>query len=495
MTAVFDDPEVEAEYQRAIAPPATDPTNDPAYLAAVDAEAERRFGPYDKPKPDTSRAKLPNLPEEFWQARQRFADIRQAAWHIGCGADVTFLTVLCRASAMVSPKLVFDLGRGIGSLNLFGGAIGDSGAGKSQSVEVGQDLLLAPSFLLDEEGEVDDDKFRDGVPLGTGEGIAEAFMGWKTKPTGEYTSQGKAKTEKVRAQVRQNVFYYLDEGETLSKMMMERQGTTIGQAIRTAWVGGTLGQTNAREETTRHVRRRNYSLGMVVGYQPETVQALLADGAAGTPQRFLWLSAIDPMLSLCRPDRPRRFSVPVCDGVGGPVEATIGGPEWLANELRSQRVEVVRGERVLARLDSHADLMRCKLAALLAVIDGRLVVADEDWQLAQTIWATSCAVRDLLTEVGREEARRDHEQRTTAYVEREARAHAARKGVDSQVERIGRWIGKRIHERGRQTKGDTKRGLSSDDRPFFDAGLEHAVAVGWVTVADRLLEPGSAMPV
>lgn len=472
-------------------PPDEYPDEEPPAETQISAEQQREL-----------MHAVANLPEEFWEARARFRAIRQAAWRNGCSGDVAMLTALCRTSSMVSPKLTFDLGRGPGSLNLFGGAIGPSGGGKSQAVEVGQEIVIAPAYLVDPDGNIDPDKFKDGIPLGTGEGLAEAYMGTAERETGELhtrntatANRGDPKTEKVRAQVRYNVFYYLDEGETLTKMMKERQGATIGQALRTAWVGGPLGQQNARDETTRLIPRRNYSCGMVIGYQPKTVQDLLGDGGPGTPQRFLWMSAIDPALPSSRPDPQPPFWLPLHDDRGQPIVGTIGGPQWLADQLWDRRVNVVRGKQIVEELDSHVDLMRCKLAALLAVVDGRMEVNDEDWQLSQVLWDTSCATRDRMVEFGRQQAKLLSQQQTAAHVDREEKAHVARRTVDARTERIARWIGKRIHERGDQTCSSAKRGLSGEDRPFFELGLEHALAQQWVALNDKRLTPGSARPV
>ncbi|MGI5247579.1 hypothetical protein [Dactylosporangium sp. CA-139066] len=481
-----------------------------AYEAGVDMEPpDDRADEPAPPETPLSEAEqrelmhaVANLPEEFWEARERFRAIRQAAWRNGCSGDVAMLTVMCRTSAMVSPKLIFDLGRGPGSLNLFGGAVGPSGGGKSQAVEVGQEIVIAPAYLVDADGNIDPDKFKDGIPLGTGEGLAEAYMGTAERETGELhtrnsanANKGDPKTEKVRAQVRHNVFYYLDEGETLTKMMKERQGATIGQALRTAWVGGPLGQQNARDETTRLIPRRSYSCGMVIGYQPKTVQDLLGDGGPGTPQRFLWASAIDPSLPSTRPDAQRPFWLPLHDDSGQAITGTIGGPKWIADQLWARRVDVVRGKQVVEELDSHVDLMRCKLAALLAVIDGRMEVSDEDWQLSEVLWTTSCETRDRMVEFGRRQAQMLAAQQTAAHVDREEKAHVARRTVDARAERIARWIGRRIHERGEATHGATKRAMSAEDRPFFDVGLEHALAQQWVSLDNRALRPGSARPV
>ncbi|SCL17708.1 Bifunctional DNA primase/polymerase, N-terminal [Micromonospora nigra] len=449
----------------------------------------------------TELVRLPNLPQSFWEARPQLGKIRDAAYHVGYSADAVLGAVLARGSAMAHHKLVFDFGRGAGSLNLFVNLLGPSGFGKTKAVEVAQELILPPSFLAHVNGEVDQERFKDSVGLGTGEGMSEVFMGVIDRETGEIhrsgPNKGDPKTEKVRAQVRHNAFFYIDEGETLSKMMRERQGAIIAPTIRTAWVGGTLGQTNAREETTRLIPKRSYSLGMVIGYQPDVAQDLLADSGPGTPQRFLWLSAVDPHVTDEAPDLPAPFRLPLCDGNRQPVTGTITCYPDLRAQLRREHLAKVRGEAIVAELDAHASLMKCKVAALLAILDDRKHVTEDDWALAGVVWETSCAIRDRLIEFGKQKAAQDHEQRTAVYVDREVRAHAAKREADSNVERIARWIGRRIHEGGSATKGATRKAAAGRDKPLFEPALLHAVQQGWVVVADddRELMPGDARPV
>ena len=51
-------------------------------------------------------------------------------------------------------------------------------------------------------------------------------------------------------------------------------------------------------------------------------------------------------------------------------------------------------------LDAHADLLRLKVAALLALLDGRQDVTVEDWALAEMAVDVSTAVRtDVISTV------------------------------------------------------------------------------------------------
>lgn len=452
--------------------------------------------------PDARKpAVLPYLPDRFWAARERLALIRQGARYHQVGPDIVLLAILCRLSGMVSHELRFDLGRGIGSLNLFGGAVGTTGLGKTLANNAARHLLLRPSYLCRGNGECDPRKFRDGIGVSTGEGITEVFMGMVEEETGElHRANGKGHkagdpvTERVRKQVRHNAYFFLDEGETLARLM-ERSGATIGPTIRTAWSGGPLGQALADTERTRYVEGFAYSLGMVIGFQPETVQSLLADGAAGTPQRFLWASGYDLDLPDGDFDEIKPFRLPVEYQDGSPVTGLIRGPEWLRVELRETRRRHLRGELRVEQDDSQEVAMRCKLASLFALIDERMTVDDEDWQLADLMWTTSAAIRDQLTELGRREVEMVARRKSEAAVELAVASHTRMKELDGDVERVARWVARRIHERGPATAGDTKRAAAGRDRAVFSLALAHAVRMAWVVQDGSSIAVGSAVPV
>ncbi|MET8265958.1 DUF3987 domain-containing protein [Micromonospora arida] len=438
-----------------------------------------------------STVPLVNLPDAFWSSRPLFKHIREAAWASVTSPDAVLGGLLARASGMVDHRIKFDSGRGpTGSLNTFVNLIAPSGQGKSEAMRTAMRLLQPPRYLSRLDGTADPELYRDGIGLGTGEGMAEAYMGWVQRETGELDRKGEPKMEKVRAQVRHNAFFYVDEGQALTKMMKERQGATVGMAIRTAWTGGSLGQANAREENTRFLPDGSYSMGLLIGYQPSVAQDLLADGGPGTPQRFLWLSAIDPNI----PDEP----VPLPDPFRMPLELPPGDPivsfpADLRAQLRREQIARQRGEVVVDELDSHVPLMRCKLAALLALLDERFEVTWEDWDLGGLIWVTSCAVRDRLIEFGRREA----EQTRLAHIERRRQeavaVRLAERGVDTATERVAAWICDKVRDKERIAKGKLRRLLAARDRDWFEPGLSHAEALRWVRIDDdRYLTPGPA---
>lgn len=471
----------------------------------------------DSPKRDSGPegsplSAAPLLPEEFWNARTVHKLIRQAAHYECTSADTTFGAVLARTSAMVHHRLRFDLGGGEGSLNYNCIPVGPPEAGKTTSVTAAKKLVLPPSYLSLPDGSVDFERFRDGIGLGSGEGIAELYMGVEEVEDGTHERGGKnhkagdPKYKLVRRQVRHNAFLYVDEGGTANKLMLDRKGSTLGETIRTAWTGKALGQANAQEATTRMIPDDTYALGIVIGYQINTAQALLGDGGAGTPQRFAWLWAADKNIPDVRPACVDPFRVEVlCNGKRTATAGVIRGNDRIAGIVRSARVQRARGEVVIDQMDAHWSLMMCKNACLLAVLDGRTHVTDEDWELAQILWDTSCAVRRFVLGLGKAEARREQEQRDEAFAERAARAHRKVKEIDDAPKRVARVIARKVREfvenkadnPGGQgpTSASIYRKVAARDRSLWEDALDEAVRRGFVRVsADETLTLGDVAP-
>lgn len=458
----------------------------------IDAHGKRESTPSgtaepqraDGPDPRTER--LPTLPDDFWQARPMLSRIRQAAHARGRSGDLVFYANLARLSAMVSHELVFNSGIGVGSLNTFVAAVGPSGMGKSTGADVAHELLPTPRYLRPADGSV---LFRDGLPIGSGEGLAEAYMGVVTRAIpGEYKQNGDPRTEKVRAQVRHNAFVYVDEGEALIRMA-ERAGSTVGPTIRSAWNAQLLGQANASEERIRILPARSYSLGLVIGFQRHTCQPLLADATAGTPQRFLWCAAVDQGVPDQQPDSPGQLTVHIENGLA-PVTGTIRFAPEIRAELWRGNLARVRGEVEVAELDSHEPLMRCKVAALLAVLDERMDVTVADWDLARIVWETSCAVRDQLIAHGKREAAKERWVKESQYIERQVRAAAEVGQVDAKLDRIGDRLVAFVGEDGSMPHWVARKKLAYRDRSLYEPAVDRAAAAGKL----RRVEGGITTP-
>lgn len=461
-------------------------------------------GPQEEPPEEIDGARpIPGLiPETFWAARPELRHIRQAGHSRSRSGDVALLAVLTRLSALVSHRIRADTGiADLASLNLFGGIIGPSGIGKSSGVAVAGRLMPAPPGL----------DIRDGLPIGSGEGLAEVFMGVVEEETGEIR-KGRGGTEtpvtvQVRKQVRHHAFFYIDEGASLTRLMKERSGSTLGETLRSAAVGQTLGQTNASKDTSRYIPSGSYSMGMLVGFQPETVAPLFEEVAEGTPQRYVWVQVIDPAIPDEQPAWPGELSlwrdvaiVAPGDEASGPVLVTFA--ESIKAELRAADLAKARGHAnpvAQSPFDSQAPVMKVKLASLLAILAGRRHVNAEDWRLAQELWAASCATRDAVIGYTEAQRRLEQEKRTTARIEEEVRVdHAKRLAEDARadraVERLATRLALMTRERGPQARKEVRGRTAGRDKRHLPDAFAYAVLREWVVERDGKFVPGPVPP-
>lgn len=428
--------------------------------------------------PETS-LELPTIPEEFWEGREVHAHIRQAAHSRNRSSDVALHSTLARLAALAPHNILVDTGVGgfRTSLNYFCVIAGPSGAGKTSGSKIAQGLRPVPFNM-------DPDSFRDAAPIGSGEGLAEAYMGTVDQTTSSVNASGKAveKTEKVRQQVRHNALFVADEGKSIMKQL-ERSGTIIGPTIRTAWSGDVLGQTNGTSERTRYVI--NYSMGMIIGFQPgESIEPLLADAEGGTPQRFVYVSAIDSSI----PDEPVEWPGPLPEhfGVFNPPDgAVVDFPDSVNAEIRATDLARSRGEVQYDIFDSQSPLMRIKIAVLLGMLDGRLYVNEDDWKFAAMLLGASRKVLDALLDYSRGRKSRERDQKNRDYVERETQKAVAINAVPRAVERVAQKLAKYVTDSGDLTHGAAKRKLTSKDRAFYDASVEYGSSQGWFKTSEH----------
>lgn len=467
-----------------------DPVDDP------DAE------PTDEPPAEDDQAAVPGLiPEDVYAARAELRHIRQAYHSRSRSGDVALLATLVRLSSLVSHRIRADTGiAGYASLNLFGGVVGPSGIGKSTGVEVADRLLPAPPEL----------DFRDGLPIGSGEGLAEVFMGVVEEETGEIKKRGGTETPvtvTVRKQVRHNAFFYVDEGATITRLMRERSGSTLGETLRSAAVGQTLGQTNASKDTSRYIPSGSYSMGLLVGFQPETAAPLFEEVAEGTPQRFVWVQVIDPAIPDVQPPWPGelhawRDAATAAPGDEASRFVLVTFDETIKTELRAADLAKVRGQADVTDqnpFDSQAPVMRVKLASLLAILAGRRHVTTEDWWLAQRLWEASCATRDSVLAYSAAQRRAEQERRTTARIEEEVRVdHAKRlaeeRRADRAIERIARRVAVLVREKGPQTRSAIRDSVAGRDKKFLADAYAYAVLREWLSEGDGRFVPGPVPP-
>jgi hypothetical protein len=220
--------------------------------------------------------------------------------------------------------------------------------------------------------------------------------------------------------------------------------------------------------------------------------------AGGSPQRFLWLDALDPSAPDVRPPWPGELYGLDIDGTD---QFTVA-PEIRA-EVDAARVPVLRGLSSADPLDSHRGLLRLKLAALHAVLDDRRNITWEDWGLAQTVLAASDAVRTGISAHAAAARARFLADSVDVHAQK---AVAARTAVEdaayrAALEGAARAVGRHVHRQACEdgcTSRCLARAAASQHRKILAehggdmaAAIDLAVARGWIRPD---LTPGPSLP-
>jgi hypothetical protein len=418
-----------------------------------------------------------NLPAEFWESRDSLKRIRQSAHAAYRSADAVLGVVLARLSSMLPATVRVDTGVGVpASLNMFSVLLGTSSTGKSTAARLADSLFhlepgtdeLASLVPLDEST-----LFVRSTPVGSGEGIADEFMGML-----DDIDPRTGRVVKRRAQVRDRAMFSADEGAQLLESA-SRQGSTLLPVLRQSWTGAPFGMRNATTERDRYVR--DYAMGLWIGMQPSHAARLLSEQSVdeGTLQRFVWFSATDPAIDY--------------DPVGGPsplhfdpqvLNETVMGdriefPASISRELQIETVRINRGELSRPVGREHEPLQRVKLSGLLAILDGRTSIDLADWALAGAVLDTSAAV---VSSVRQHAAQRASVTERSIVEKQHRRAELAATLAGARAAKLEATVQQRlvslVAQSPFQKPGFYRRRLRSDERPVFDELLPDMLAAG-----------------
>jgi hypothetical protein len=342
---------------------------------------------------------------------------------------------MARITAATGPEI--QLPPTIGShasLNLFVGLVGPSGGGKDAATKVSRDAV-----------EIKDPPFAT-VPLGSGEGLSHMFMKRGDKGPEQYNTAA---------------LVTVGEIDTLTALV-KRQASTVSSQLRQAAMGEQLGFFYVDQDKRMLTPEHRYRMCLIAGIQPKRAGGLLDDSDGGTPQRFVWLPATDPEMPDVAPPcpTPMLWIPPRWHEAGG---GWIGDMYRIEVKLCDVAAEtVVSAHLARARgqgdaLDGHALLTRVKVAAALAILEGRPAVDDEDWDLSGIVMATSDAEAHRTVVV--------HERLEQAKVKRVAGV------IRRKLLLSGGWMN---HSKLRGS-------VASRDRDYFDDALTALVYSGQVS--------------
>lgn len=402
----------------------------------------------------------PNVENAFWNSRPQLAHIREFARARRCSPWAVLGVALTRIIVKTPPEYVLPaIIGGNASLNLFCGIVAPSGGGKGAAESAAADAVNA--------GDV------HTAGVGSGEGILHQYARYvKPKNQPGYIEQHN-----------DACLFTAGEVDTL-EALHSRQSSTLVSELRKVYMGEELSFAYVDPTKRLKVAKHAYRAGLIVGIQPARAGVLLSDTDGGTPQRFVWMPGTDPDMPDEAPQEPTpitwnlpvyKFTTPA--GTSG--KNIIRVCDTARKTIDAEHVKRNRGEG--NALDGHALLTRLKWAAALGLLDGRLEVSEDDWQLASTIMQMSDHTRNrIIADLKAKEAKANKAQ-GEKYAEREKIKEE--RVVEEGEKRVSRWIMHKLD--GEWVRASAlRRKLASRDRGFFDSAVDRLSEAGQIEVRE-----------
>ena len=414
--------------------------------------------------------KLPLIPDHVWEKRGWLRAIRDRSRGTSDSPDGVLGAALGIYAASVPHNVKISTGirRPIG-FSLLVGLVSKSGRGKSS----------AWGMACDEFAPMDAAPI---YPVPTGEGITEKLMGWETK-----IDPISGKEIKVKVQARHNAIFHIDEGAALNAGML-RDGASVGAVMRAMFSDQQLGNANADSDRERNIPRGQYTLALIVGYQPSTAMRIVRDTSTGMAQRFLWFSArrqptTEPgAAEVPRFVLPRVTTLPQAVLPGGNAQHLVHVAPDVAALIQRESDERDAADEDDAEddLDSQRPVVVAKLAGLACLIEGRAQITMDDWMLGCELYAASCAVRDELIELDEERSAVERQTQAAQLGE----ADQIRKTYGVAVVNVAGTIVRRLQKLGRSAAyRELVHAVASKHRVYLRKSIELSIEQGWIVEA------------
>ncbi len=392
---------------------------------------------------------LTQLQPDFYEARDWTRHIMQRADWMGMSREALLGAVLAVVSSRIPANVkacLTDCDEPM-PLNLFVNLAGVTGNGKSRAIATAQ--RLCP----DQSGQVAE------INPASGEAISA-----------QYVERVKDGDEWQVTQRRDRALMICTETTQVSALS-HRTGSTLIPELLKAWSGETLGATTKTRELDLRVGAGLYRLSAVFGVQPAHAGIFVTEGTAnGFAGRFLYFPTTDTTVKEdATTSKPKqKWHEPELPNSQQPV--TITYPQ-IAKMAALRGIRMGTAGRV-RDVDGHRVEQVARVAAIYALMDGRTVVTDEDWKLAEQVVSRSDMVRDWLFDEYRREAIRNEANRVSASAQ-------ARGEAEHQLfERLSKRIRKAL-EYGSMPRRDLGQKLARDYR-YFSSVIDRMEAQGEV---------------
>ncbi len=337
------------------------------------------------------------LREMFWEARPVLRHLRDAAYARRGGRWAVLAAALAHAISQVPPTFVIPPVRASrASLNFYTVVVAPKGVGKSSALTIARNALdfVGCQRVYSRE-------------LGSGQGISAMYY--------QPRKVGKA-TEMVR--VRDAAIAEIGEIRSLEGHA-QMSGSILIPTLLKAAMGETIGPQYKSSALDIDVPEHSYRFVILATSQTKNSGILLRDSESGLPQRFLWATATKNVIEN-RPEWPGSYplvlhpEIMAARGEHEPSPLDMPGewepPSYGEAEVREIVLPDVAVRDIEAADDAeshgeyeepeesraaHSLLIKAKTAVALAILDGRIDVTEEDWELAEIVMGESRSMQDL----------------------------------------------------------------------------------------------------
>lgn len=188
--------------------------------------------------------------------------------------------------------------------------------------------------------------------------------------------------------------------------MLDRNGNTLAQVLKSAWIGEMTGTVAAAQDRRRILTPGEVRVTSLIGIQIDVAAQFLAAEHlnGGLPQRVNWAWAYHPQR---KPpddvDWPGPLPLTVWDrnlwggGDGSNITHTLGLERAVAADLRA-RQDARADSPDTGLADAHAEFSMEKTAGILALMHGEMTITQQFWDLACLDWELSVAVREEVSQ-------------------------------------------------------------------------------------------------
>ena len=413
-------------------------------------------------------------------ARESLAKIRTAATAARVPVWLLLGSVLAQLATRHSPqvRLPAMVGTAHSPLNLLVGLVGQPGAGKGMAMAAGSDVLGCRERVSSYE-------------IATSRGVASAYA----EPL---------RSDGIDPQHTDAVLFTADEVDSIAAHF--GGSSALSATLRTAFSGGHLGGKVREAKNDIHVLAGRYRFVLLAGVQPARSGVLLNDGGSGLAARWLLLPAMDPHLDppgAAGTWEPMGFE-PLPDlaaaGAGYSYELARGEqvmtmPEVAVHEIqRTYTAQFDPGASEAdydAARDGHRLNVRARVAALLALLEHRLIVTEQDWEVAGGVLAASDIGRGMCERALAREARQRVDAKAAEHSQIElARTDAAQQHRNEQRERVHGRVTALVRNTPGLTRNEIKDQLTRQHRAHFGEVFAEMVDEGELRVESVMTTAG-----